>query len=176
MAMTETRYRERLGFNWGENPENFRTLTVSRYDNHIWLPIPWNNEGADPQNQHYVNPTTGAGGWSVLHGPCDYTIVGHARLLSVQPGCSTHIQIRHALETDTNTPTWLGEAWEWFAGPFESSHTHVDGTWMGHLNAGEVAQVALDYWNAGPDLPQAQVTCQLAGASLDIEYYRPEGV
>ncbi len=164
----------RLGFNWGEAPAGFRNLPVSRAGNHIWLPIPWNNEGEDPEAQHYVNPVTGAGGWSILHGPCRYSIVAHVRLLQVEPGCSTHVQIRHALESDTSVPTWLGEAPEWPALPLETSHTHLMGVWKGRLVAGEVAQIALDYWNASPGVAQELVFCKLAGATVDIDYWRPE--
>lgn len=170
-----------LGFNWGnsDDPSTFRKLTVSRQNTPKWLTIPWDGEPSDPENQHYVNPDTGAGGWSILTGPCHYMITAHVRIKGAEKGCSTHVQLRYADLTDTSTPTWLGEAPEWFVGPKESSNTHLHGSWVGYLPAGKVAQVALDYWNAGQNSdgsfkPQSSVYAWLVGASVSALYWRPE--
>lgn len=147
-----------IGFNQGEAPEKFRKLYVSRASTPRWLTIPWDVDYHDPADMHW-NPN----GWTVLRGPASYVLATHARVKGLQPGCSTHIQGVRARSVDgLNTIVGVDEAPERFVGTYESSHTHIDGTFAGVLAAGELLQFRIDYWNAVP----ADAYGLLTGASV----------
>lgn len=147
-----------LGFNQGEATSKWRRLDVSHADGPIkWLTIPWDVDYADPDSMHFD-----AGGWTVLHGPCDFELWGYARLKQGQPGCSTHIQLYTVDAAEQVLHRY--EAWETFVGPKESSHTHVNGSWPGRLDDGVRLRVNVDYWNAS-------TYCYLVGATLSGFYW-----
>lgn len=156
-----------LGFNQGENPAKWRRLPVSRLGSPVTVTIPWDVDYYDPKNHH------GPGGWTVLQGPASYDLDVHIRCKNLEPGCSTHVSVYVVTKDENGVATEISgsEAPERFVGPLETSHTHIDGSFKGVLQAGEYLWVRMDYWNAGknPDgtlKPQAQVYGNIVGASV----------
>lgn len=157
-----------LGYNFGEDQARWRKLTVSRAGAPRWLTIGWDEDPWDPKGQHYD-----AGGWTILAGPCSYSLRAHARCKGLEPNCATHIQGVVMTRNADGTQTLAGadEATERPVMPYETSHTHIDGPLVGYLRTGQLLQVRIDYWNAGrfPDgtlEPQDQVFGWLVGASV----------
>lgn len=156
-----------LGFNQGEDAAKWRRLPVSRAANPVQVTLPWDVEYSDPKNHH------SPGGWTILQGPCSYDLDVHVRCKNLEPGCSTHVQGYVVTKDENGVATVVSgrEAPERFVGPMETSHTHIDGTLKGVLQAGEYLWVRVDYWNAGrnPDgtfKPQASVYGNIVGASV----------
>lgn len=154
-----------LGYDTREDPQQGLYIPVStELENTLWKTIPWDEENADPENQHAM-----PNGWTILHGPAHYMFSAGARFKNQQVNASFHLRFWKAFVdpiTGVEVRTWASEAEESFVGPGEGNNTHCNLSWNGWLAANERLRVEVDYWHA-------TAGARLVGASVSGFYFRP---
>lgn len=118
-----------------------------------WTGIPWDVETYDPLGQHSTN------GWTILNGPCLFSITVWLKTMKGDAGASIHLMPRVAKRINgVNVIQRSLEAREHFIGQEEThpqnggaatySNTHIDGAWIDTLAEDERLQLFLDHWNS----------------------------
>jgi hypothetical protein len=93
------------------------------------------------------NPSVNGQQWSLLYGPCWFSITAAIGAGDVEPQASCHMQLAD-YEDDSETLLFGREAWEWFVGDLEGNTAHWTGAWHGYLSTGNRLRLRIDYWHA----------------------------
>jgi hypothetical protein len=116
-----------------------------------WVTIPWNQLNINPATANaQIDPDTppiGIGAWSILHGPCWYSLTAEVGLEEPTQQAQSHIRLYETDSADSDLVVGKN-AWEWMIGTKETNTAHIDGAWEGYLAAGRRLRVAIDYWHA----------------------------